>query len=264
MAIKKTTADKKTQKKEPEKAKKVINKVASKSVKPTSAAKKAPKAPVKTTKPAKKTAVNVVKNSTPAKKPSVPKIIAPASKVASSKKVAPKKAAPAASKADRLAASSSAMDSFKKTLNAVHKRGMEKLSLNDRKMLKNELQNLRDRVLGEIEFLTDDSLNRSMKETAGDMTMHGMHMADHGTDNFDREFALNLVSAEHDVLYDIDDALRRIDDGTYGSCEECGCQVEKARLEALPFARLCIRCKSEKEKGAIKYRPLGPTLSTRS
>ncbi|MDD2237716.1 MAG: TraR/DksA C4-type zinc finger protein [Kiritimatiellae bacterium] len=159
--------------------------------------------------------------------------------------------------------SKSAMDSFKKTLNEVHKRGMSKLSQSNRKMLKRDLQNLRDRVLGEIEFLTDDSLNRSMKDTAGDMTMHGMHMADHGTDNFNREFALNLVSAEHDILYEINDALRRIDDGTYGSCEDCNCQIEKARLEALPFARFCIKCKSAKEKGSVKYRPLGPTLSTR-
>ncbi len=245
---------------------------------PSKPTKSAPKKAVKTEKTVKKRAIVPLKQEKadkkpiPAKKPAVkpaktsissPKPVTKASKPAPAKKAAVKTAS-APMKAFTVKNSKDAMDSFKKTLNEAHKKGFAKLSVNDRKALKKELQTLRDRVVGEIEFLTDDSLNKSMKDTAGDMTMHGMHMADHGTDNFDREFALNLVSAEHDVLYEIDDALRRIDEATYGICEECGCQVEKARLEALPFARLCVRCKSEKEKGSVKYRPLGPTLSTRS
>lgn len=254
MATKKTTAKKKTTASLPVKKQTILKKKAVKLPPPVK------KSSVAGKSPAKKTGhIEITTQKVNTKKQHSPRI--PVKKTVPAKT----KKAPAVSKKKiLLGTASSAMDSFKKTLNAVHKKGMAKLSPGDRKMLKKELQLLRDRVMGEIEFLTDDSLNKSMKDTAGDMTMHGMHMADHGTDNFDREFALNLVSAEHDVLYEIDDALRRIDDATYGICEGCGCQVEKARLEALPFARLCIHCKSEKEKGAVKYRPLGPTLSTRT
>jgi RNA polymerase-binding transcription factor DksA len=154
------------------------------------------------------------------------------------------------------------VNGLKKTLSKVQGKG-KKLSATDRRALKAALQELQDRVLGEISFLTDDGLNRSKNDPMGETSLVGMHMADHGTENFDREFALNLVSAEHDVLYEINEALRRLDDNRYGECESCGCRIEKARLEALPFARLCIRCKSAQEKGAIRYRPLGPTLSKR-
>ncbi|MFH0953675.1 MAG: TraR/DksA C4-type zinc finger protein [Verrucomicrobiota bacterium] len=126
---------------------------------------------------------------------------------------------------------------------------------------KQVLERLRDRVVDEISFLAGDNLNRSQKESSGDLSSYSFHMADQGTDNFDREFALNLVSSEQDVLYEIDDALRRIDLGNYGVCELCGKAIEKARLGALPFAKLCIGCKSEAEKGKTRFRPFGPTIS---
>jgi RNA polymerase-binding transcription factor DksA len=85
-------------------------------------------------------------------------------------------------------------------------------------------------------------------------------MADQGTDNFDREFAVNLLSSEQEVLYEIDEAMRRIEEKTYGACELCGCAIEKARLEAMPFAKLCFKCKAESEKGKTRYRPFGATI----
>ena len=126
------------------------------------------------------------------------------------------------------------------------------------------LQKVRDRVVDEIQFLAGDNLNRSPRESSGDLSSYSFHMADQGTDNFDREFALNLVSSEQDVLYEIDDALRRIEMGTYGVCEGCNKAIEKARLMALPFAKMCVVCKSEAEKGKTRFRPFGPTISQTS
>jgi DnaK suppressor protein len=123
------------------------------------------------------------------------------------------------------------------------------------------LNKLRDRVVDEISFLAGDNLNRSQRESSGDLSSYSFHMADQGTDNFDREFALNLVSSEQDILYEIDDALRRIDMGNYGVCEACGKAIEKARLHAMPFTKMCIGCKSEAERGKTRFRPFGPTLS---
>lgn len=126
------------------------------------------------------------------------------------------------------------------------------------------LKNLRDRVVDEISFLAGDNLNRSQRDSSGDLSSYSFHMADQGTDNFDREFALNLVSSEQDALYEIDEALQRIDSGEYGMCEACGCAIEKPRLKALPFCRMCVRCKAESERGKTRYRPFSAPMSTTS
>ena len=135
-----------------------------------------------------------------------------------------------------------------------------KLPADELKIYRENLKKIRDRVVDEIAFLAGDNLNRSPKESSGDLSSYSFHMADQGTDNFDREFALNLVSSEQDALYEIDEALQRIEAGTYGACDVCGRGIEKARLKALPFAKMCIRCKSEAEKGRSKFRPFGPTI----
>lgn len=129
------------------------------------------------------------------------------------------------------------------------------------KEYKQVLEKLRDRVVDEISFLAGDNLNRSQRESSGDLSSYSFHMADQGTDNFDREFALNLVSSEQDILYEIDDALRRISLGNYGVCEACGKAIEKARLHAMPFTKMCIGCKADAERGKTRFRPFGPTLS---
>ena len=143
----------------------------------------------------------------------------------------------------------------------VIKKILTKSQLQDYKKI---LEKVRDRVVDEIRFLAGDNLNRSPRDSSGDLSSYSLHMADQGTDNFDREFALNLVSSEQDVLYEIDDALRRVQMGTYGVCEGCNKAIEKARLMALPFAKLCIVCKSEAEKGKTRFRPFGPTISQSS
>lgn len=116
--------------------------------------------------------------------------------------------------------------------------------------LKDALIKMRDRLTGQITAQSDDSLKYVDDTSSEDRT-----------DDFDREFALNLVSSEHDSVFEINNALRRIADGSYGYCDGCGCAIEKPRLHALPFARMCIKCQSEQEKGRTRFRPFGDTLA---
>lgn len=116
--------------------------------------------------------------------------------------------------------------------------------------LKDALIKMRDRLTGQITAQSDDSLKYVDDTSSEDRT-----------DDFDREFALNLVSSEHDSVFEINNALRRIAEGSYGFCDGCGCAIEKPRLQALPFARMCIRCQSEQERGRTRFRPFGDTLA---
>ncbi len=118
------------------------------------------------------------------------------------------------------------------------------------KFLKDVLIKMRDRLTGQISALSNDSLKYIDDASSEDRT-----------DDFDREFALNLVSSEHDSIFEIEGALRRIEEGIYGVCDSCSCQIEKPRLHALPFCRMCIKCQSEQEKGRSRFRPFGETLA---
>jgi RNA polymerase-binding transcription factor DksA len=124
---------------------------------------------------------------------------------------------------------------------------------------KDLLLKLRDRVIDEISFLANDNLNKSSKDASGDLSSYSFHMADQGTDNFDREFAASLLNSEHDVLYEIEEALRRIEQGTYGVCEQSGQPIERERLRALPFARYCVSVQQDMERGKPKFRPFRRT-----
>src|SRR5947208_10707604 len=75
-----------------------------------------------------------------------------------------------------------------------------------------------------------------------------MHQADAGSDAYDRDFALSLLSQEQDAPYEIDQALKRIELGAYGKCEMSGKPIPRARLEAIPFARFTVQCQSQLEK----------------
>ena len=119
------------------------------------------------------------------------------------------------------------------------------------------LLDLRDHVIDGVNFLTTDNLKRSNRDASGELSGYSLHMADAGTDNFDREFALSIVSSEQEALYEIEEALKRLEHGTYGLCEMCEKPVRKERLEAVPFARLCVNCQSEVEKN--RHRPAQPT-----
>lgn len=124
-----------------------------------------------------------------------------------------------------------------------------------KKMKKAELKQYRalllkkkEEVLDEIKTITKDSLSKSPREASGDLSGYSFHMADVATDNYDREFSLNIASGENKILYLIDEALKRIDDGSYGNCLECEERIRVSRLKAIPWAELCIRCQGEEEK----------------
>ena len=85
---------------------------------------------------------------------------------------------------------------------------------------------------------------------------YGMHMADTGTDNFERDVALSLLSSDQDILYEIDEAIKRIEKGTYGICELTGKPIPKARLDAIPWARFTVEAQEQLEReGALRQRP---------
>ncbi len=110
------------------------------------------------------------------------------------------------------------------------------------------LQELREHVLSELDLHTKDTLKRSAKEDSGNLSGYGQHMADDGTDSFDRDFALSLVSTEQEALSEIEAAIERIHKGTYGVCEITGKPIAKERLMAVPFARYSIEGQVEFEK----------------
>jgi RNA polymerase-binding transcription factor DksA len=97
--------------------------------------------------------------------------------------------------------------------------------------------------------MADGALNSSRSEANGDLSRMPIHMADLGTDNFERDFTLSLMESEEDTLGRIEASLERIEGGTYGDCEECGAKIPKARLSAIPYATLCVKCASQSERG---------------
>jgi DnaK suppressor protein len=111
---------------------------------------------------------------------------------------------------------------------------------------KEKLLQLRDAMVDSMAGVAQDTL-RSRAE-GSEASAFGMHQADAGSDAYDRDFALSLLSQEQDALYEIDQALKRIELGTYGKCEMSGKPIPRARLEAIPFARFTVQCQSQLEK----------------
>ncbi len=114
------------------------------------------------------------------------------------------------------------------------------------KTQKEKLLQLRDAMVDSMAGVAKDNL-RSRAE-GSEASAFGMHQADAGSDAYDRDFALSLLSQEQDALYEIDQALKRIELGTYGICEMSGKPILHARLEAIPFARFTVECQSQLEK----------------
>lgn len=110
------------------------------------------------------------------------------------------------------------------------------------------LVELREHIKKELDMHAQDTLKRSSKDDSGDLSGYSQHMADVGTENFDREFALGLLSNEQDALYEIEEAIGRMIDGSYGVCEVTGKPISKERLEAVPFTRCSLEGQKELEK----------------
>jgi DnaK suppressor protein len=131
--------------------------------------------------------------------------------------------------------------------------GDEKLSPFLKKQ-KAKLLQLRDSLLDAMMGVSRDTLRA--RAEGSEASAFGMHQADAGSDAYDRDFALSLLSQEQDALYEIEEALKRIDGGTYGICEMSGKPIPHARLEAIPFARYTVECQTliEKQKKATRIR----------
>lgn len=127
---------------------------------------------------------------------------------------------------------------------------------------KAKLADLRDHILDQMQGVAQDSL-RERGEGAG--SAFGMHQADAGSDAYEKDFALSLLSQEQDALYEIEEALKRIAAGTYGVCEMSGQAIPVARLEAIPFARFTVDCQTrfeQENKGKNRWESAQPFMDT--
>ena len=141
---------------------------------------------------------------------------------------------------------------------APNDNGDEKLSPFLRKQ-KMKLLFLRDSLLDSMMGVSRDTLRA--RAEGSEASAFGMHQADAGSDAYDRDFALSLLSQEQDALYEIEEALKRVDAGTYGVCEMSGKAIPHARLEAIPFARFTVECQAQIEKQRKATRIRQPVTS---
>lgn len=228
------------------KAKKTV-KAAKKTTKKTVAKKAAPKKSAKKAaakKPAVKKAAAkkkpAVKKAAAKKKPAVKKAVAKKKPAAPKKPVAKKRVArkPKPTQITNPIKRSAASKATKKTPKI-------RLTPKTKEQFISMLVAMRQRLTGQIAALQGDSLKR----------LDAGNSEEDGSDAFERQFALNLASTENDVVFEIDEALQRIEHKTYGVCEQCSNGIESARLKALPFVRMCIGCKTEIEKGTRRFKP---------
>ncbi len=110
------------------------------------------------------------------------------------------------------------------------------------------LLDLRSHVLAQLGEHTEETLLKSAKDDSGDLSGYGQHMADAGTDTFDRDFALSLVSSEQEALSEIEAAIKRIHNGAYGICEITKKRISNERLLAVPFTRYSAEAQKEVER----------------
>ena len=106
----------------------------------------------------------------------------------------------------------------------------------------------KEELLAELGYLETSTMNATSKDQSGDLSAYSFHMADQGTDTMDREMAFSLASREGRYLHHLNEALERIEKGIYGKCRSCGLDISRARLEAVPNATQCIKCKNAEEK----------------
>lgn len=111
----------------------------------------------------------------------------------------------------------------------------------------------RRELFDEMGITMKENFSSTWKESSGELSSHTYHMADQGTDAMNREMAFMHASKSGRLIYHIDEALRRIEDGSYGKCHTCGKPINPERLKAVPHARFCIECKSAEESGKKRH-----------
>lgn len=131
------------------------------------------------------------------------------------------------------------------SLRTVKQLKTRKFSAKERKYFRSLLMAVREQITNQVSKLKGEALTRNDSVVS----------EEEGTDAFDRQFALTIASSENDSLLLAEEALQKLDAGTYGICDTCGGAVELQRLKALPFVRLCIACQSDIERKKMKFRP---------
>ena len=121
------------------------------------------------------------------------------------------------------------------------------LNKKDLKHFEDRLLEERKKLLGQLGYL-ERTLNQTQRDSAGDLSAYSFHMADMGTDAMEREKAFLFASSEGKLLYEVNQALRRLYRNEYGLCAVCGKEIGKPRLEAIPHASLCVACQEKQEK----------------
>jgi RNA polymerase-binding transcription factor DksA len=107
---------------------------------------------------------------------------------------------------------------------------------------RDRLEELASRLRGNVTGLRQETLRKTGGEASGNLSNAPLHPADLGTDNFEHETNLGLLELQGQTLDEVDAALERLREGNYGKCQECGKEISRGRLEALPYAPLCIHC----------------------
>ena len=125
------------------------------------------------------------------------------------------------------------------------------LSKQQLKQLKALLLEERTKVASEIRSIAQEA-SKNPREASGDLSAYTVHMADMSADTYERELAMNLAGSSQEVLYQIEDALKQIDEGTYGICQQCAKPISVSRLRAVPYTSLCISCQRTKEQKTKK------------
>ncbi len=128
-------------------------------------------------------------------------------------------------------------------------RSAKKMTKTQMKEFKKLLLKMREDIIDEIDHINKESRLNS-KEASGNLSSYTLHMADIASDNFEKELNLELASNEREVLMAIDEALHRIEEGTYGICMDCKKPIAKSRLKVLPYALLCKKCQEKREKAS--------------
>jgi DnaK suppressor protein len=118
-------------------------------------------------------------------------------------------------------------------------------------LIRKEILKEREQLLEQITSITGESA-KSQKDAAGDLSGYTLHMADMATDMYNREFSLELAEGERERLYNLEEALKRIEEGSYGRCDSCNGAISKPRLKALPQAKCCIKCQEKQEKSGSR------------
>jgi len=131
------------------------------------------------------------------------------------------------------------------------RKGTEKMLTKDLEQFKKLLLDKRRLLVGDVSALESAALQTNRQDASGDLSKMPLDMADIGSDNYEQEFTIGLIETEQATLREIDDAIKRIENKTFGKCTACGGLIPKARLKAKPHALYCIECKRRQEKGLL-------------